>query len=57
MKRDRLFRSSLSFGVLLVMIGLVAYYNEWKQANILILLGLLFELFAALVFIWNKIKK
>jgi uncharacterized membrane protein (UPF0136 family) len=56
-KTNYFFQSALSFGVLLVMIGIVGYYKEWTQAPVFILLGLLFELLAALVYIWNKIKK
>ena len=50
-------KSTFSFGILLVTIGLIGYYLKWSQANIIILLGMLFEMYAALLFIWNKIKE
>jgi len=49
-------KSSFSFGILLVTVGLIGHYFDWSQANIIILLGILFELFAVIVLAWNKIK-
>jgi len=50
-------KSTFSFGILLVTVGLIGHYFNWSQANIIILLGMLFEMYAALLFIWNKIKE
>ena len=50
-------RSIFTFGILLVSIGLIGHYFDWSQAKIFLLLGLVFEMLAALLFIWQKIKK
>jgi len=49
-------QSSFTFGIMLVTVGLIGHFLAWKQANIIILLGIVFEMFAALIFIWNKLK-
>jgi len=54
---DNLVKSSFTFGVLLVVVGLIGNYFEWKQAPILLLLGIVFESFAAMAFIWKKMRK
>jgi len=49
--------SLFTFGVFLLVAGAISKLFDWEQANIVIAIGLLFELLAALLFIWNKIKK
>lgn len=46
-----------SFGIFLVVIGAIGKIMDWSQANIIMAIGLLFELLAAMIFIWQKIKK
>ncbi len=50
-------KSTFTFGIFLLIIGIVGQFFKWSQANTIIALGILFELFATLVFIWNKIKE
>ena len=49
--------SFFTFGVFLLLAGAVSKFFDWEQANMVMAVGLLFELMAALLFIWNKIKK
>lgn len=49
--------SIFTFGIFLLIVGSISKIFEWKQANMIMATGLLFELLAALLFIWNKIKK
>lgn len=47
-----------TFGVFLLIVGAISIFFDWgEQGNIIMATGLLFELLAALLFIWNKIKK
>lgn len=50
-------KSTFTFGILLLVIGIIGKFFKWAQADILMAMGILFELFATLVFIWNKIKE
>ncbi len=49
-------QNSFTFGIFLVGLGLIGHYLGWQQAQIIIILGIVFESFAAMVFIWNKMK-
>ncbi len=49
--------SFLSFGVLLIIIGVIGKFLNWEQATIFLATGLVFETMAILIFAWNKIKK
>lgn len=49
--------SLFTFGIFLLIVGAISSFFDWKQSNVLMAIGLLFELLAALLFIWNKIKK
>ncbi|MFD1292444.1 gliding motility protein GldL [Lutibacter holmesii] len=49
--------SIFTFGVFLLIVGAISKFFNWEQANIIMATGLLFELLAILLFIWNKIKK
>jgi len=53
---DKTIKSTFTFGIFLVTIGLIGHFFNWGQASIIILLGILFEMYAALLFIWKKIK-
>lgn len=46
-----------SFGIFLVIIGAIGKFSGWNQSNVIMAIGLLFELLAAMIFIWQKIKK
>ena len=48
--------SIFTFGVFLIIAGAVLKISKNPQANIILATGLVFELFAALLFIWKKIK-
>lgn len=49
--------SIFTFGIFLLIVGAISKMFNWEQANMMMATGLLFELLAALLFIWNKIKK
>jgi len=49
--------SLFTFGIFLIIAGAISKIFKWPQADILMAIGLLFELLAILLFIWNKIKK
>jgi len=49
--------SLFTFGVFLIIAGAITKITNWPQANLLLAIGLVFELLAALLFIWKKIKK
>ncbi|PCI35568.1 MAG: gliding motility protein GldL [Flavobacteriaceae bacterium] len=49
--------SLFSFGIFLVIIGAIGKIMDWNQSNLIMAIGLLFELLAAILFIWQKIKK
>ncbi|MFK5957698.1 MAG: hypothetical protein QM495_02395 [Lutibacter sp.] len=48
--------SIFTFGIFLIIVGVIAKVINWPQANLLFAIGLVFELLAALLFIWKKIK-
>lgn len=48
--------SIFTFGVFLIVAGAILLIIKKPQATIIIAIGLLFELFAGLLFIWSKIK-
>jgi len=50
-------KSAFTFGIFLVIIGIIGHFFAWEQAQIIILLGLVFEFFAAMLFIWGKLKQ
>jgi hypothetical protein len=49
--------SLFTFGIFLLVAGVILNFVNNPQANLLMAIGLLFELLAALLFIWNKLKK
>lgn len=50
-------KSAFTFGLLLLVVGVITKFFKWSQADTLMGMGILFELYATLVFIWNKIKE
>jgi len=46
-----------SFGIFLVIVGFIGKMTDWNQADLILSIGLLFELLAAMIFIWQKIKR
>ncbi len=49
--------SAFTFGILLLAVGAVSQFFDWKQAPILMGVGVLFETLAVLIFAFDKIKK
>lgn len=49
--------SAFTYGLFLLVLGIVGKFLKWKQADLIMAVGLVFELFAILVFIWNKIQQ
>ncbi len=49
--------SLFTFGIFLIFIGAISKVFNWSQSNLLMAIGLVFELLAALFFMWTKIKK
>lgn len=49
--------SIFTFGIFLIVAGAILKITKNPQANLIIAIGLMFELLAALLFLWNKIKK
>ncbi|WP_196889286.1 hypothetical protein [Aureivirga sp. CE67] len=49
--------STFTFGIFLLVIGAVSQFFDWKQAPLLMGIGVLFETLAVLIFAYNKIKK
>lgn len=45
-----------TFGLFLVVVGAIGKIFKWNQANIILALGLLFELLAAMLYTYNKVK-
>ena len=48
--------SFFTFGIFLLLIGAISKFFDWSQANLLMAIGLVFELLAALLFVWKKIN-
>jgi len=48
--------SVFTFGVFLILVGAISKLFNWSQSNLIMAIGLLFEIFAALLFIWKKLK-
>ena len=49
--------SFFTFGVFLIIAGSILKITKNPQASLVLAIGLVFELLAGLLFIWNKIKK
>ncbi len=48
--------SFFTFGIFLLLAGAVLNFFDWPQSNLLMAIGLVFELLAALLFVWKKIN-
>ena len=57
MKDQKLIFSFLSYGVFLILLGLLGYVLKWRNAMIFLGLGFVFELLALILFAWKKLKK
>ena len=49
--------SFFTFGVFLIIAGAILKISKNPQASLILAIGLMFELLAALLFIWNKLTK
>ncbi|MDV7187391.1 hypothetical protein R3X25_08875 [Lutibacter sp. TH_r2] len=49
--------SFFTFGVFLLIAGIILMFTKNPQATIIMTIGLIFELIAILIFVWNKLKK
>ncbi|MBI9041461.1 hypothetical protein [Lutibacter sp.] len=49
--------SFFTFGVFLIIAGTILKVAKNPQASLILATGLVFELLAALIFIWNKLQK
>ncbi|WP_372746206.1 hypothetical protein [Lutibacter sp.] len=49
--------SIFTFGVFLIIAGAILKVAKNPQASLILATGLVFELLAALLFIWNKLNK
>ena len=45
-----------TFGIFLLLAGTISKLFNWSQANLVMAIGLVFELLAALLFTWKKIN-
>lgn len=48
--------SLFTFGIFLILVGAISKLFNWSQSNLIMAIGLVFEILAALLFIWKKIK-
>lgn len=49
--------SAFTFGIFLVIVGLAGRYFEWKQAHIIFIMGVAFEVLALGSYLYKKYKK
>lgn len=48
--------SFFTFGLFLLLVGAISKLLNWSQASLVMAIGLVFELLAALLFAWKKIN-
>jgi len=48
--------SIFTFGIFLLLAGTISKLFNWSQANLVMAIGLVFELLAAMLFAWKKIN-
>ncbi|WP_372769041.1 hypothetical protein [Lutibacter sp.] len=48
--------SIFTFGIFLLLTGAASKIFNWSQANLVMAIGLVFELLAAMLFAWKKIN-
>ena len=49
--------SFFTFGIFLIIAGAILKISKNSQASLILAIGLVFELLATLLFIWNKLTK
>lgn len=49
--------SFFTFGAFLIIAGAILKFTKNPQASLILATGLVFEMLAVLLFIWNKLKK
>lgn len=49
--------SLFTFGVFLIIVGVILKLFNMPQSNLIMAIGLVFEILAALLFIWKKLNK
>lgn len=49
--------SAFTFGIALIIVGLVGRFFDWNQANVIFIMGIAFELFALVLYVYQKNKK
>lgn len=47
--------SLFTFGIFLILTGAITNFFNWSQSNLIMAIGLVFEILAALLFIWKKL--
>jgi hypothetical protein len=48
--------SFFTFGLFLIITGIISKLFDYSQSNLLMAIGLVFELLAALLFAWQKVN-
>ena len=56
MNKDLLI-SAFTFGIFLILVGLIGRFFDWKQANLIFIMGVIFEIAALGIYMFQKIKK
>lgn len=49
--------SLFTFGIFLILVGAISKLFNWSQSNLIMAIGLVFEISAGLLFILKKLKK
>jgi len=49
--------SIFTFGIFLIITGAISKLFNWYQSNLIMAIGLIFEILAVLLFIWKKLNK
>lgn len=56
MNKD-LMNSAFTYGIVLIIVGIIGSKYQWKPAHIILIMGILFELAAITMYVYNKFKK
>jgi len=49
--------STFTFGIFLLLAGAISKLFNWSQSDLIMAIGLVFEILALMLFIWGKLKK
>lgn len=49
--------SAFTFGIFLILVGIISKFFNFSQANTLFWMGVAFEVFALIIFLYRKLKK